>query len=139
MDIALARLRSLAEAATPGPYEADPYPYEHGFVIRGGQTGAQKKSRVLVVVRNQGSAPAGEAEALRNYIAACSPDTLLKLLDVAEAAKECANDLKAEIEAKYPEATRKNYPSVQSDYDRDMASVLAVLDAVAALGQETGS
>ena len=46
--------------------------------------------------------------------------------ELAKAATECADDLESEISHRIPESWRKQYPSMQRRYDRDMDSVRAV-------------
>ena len=46
---------------------------------------------------------------------------------------DCADDLEAEYAARYPDAMRSQYPSVEQDYQRDMSTVYA---ARAALGEK---
>lgn len=68
---------------------------------------------------------------LMNGMTLVRPDDLAKLIAVAEAAKDCAEDLAAELEAKYGKT--RDYPSEQRRYERDMESVNAVRAALSEL------
>ena len=86
------RLRELAEKATPGPWEAvlekdergQPVPYYRGLIAL-----LENGDRYLSVV-NAGSKTVEEKEWEPNcsFIAAASPDVVLKLLDELDKYKE---------------------------------------------------
>ena len=57
-------------------------------------------------------------------------DLLRRLL---AGARECAEDLIAEVDARAPEALRAEQPAVLRRYNRDTATAIATLDIVARL------
>lgn len=69
------------------------------------------------------------------------PWTLVKKRDlslalaVVDAAKECADELAAELEDKYGKT--RDYPSEQRRYERDMKPVGTVRKALSALTEDT--
>lgn len=70
------RIRALAEKATPGPWHCDPI-HLHGY------TEAWLTDGVVDLARLTNNASANAA-----YIAACSPDVILALLDERDALVE---------------------------------------------------
>lgn len=56
--------------------------------------------------------------------------------ELVEALEECVHELEGEIEGNYPAETRKQYPSQQRRYDRDMSTVLRARAALAKLKGE---
>lgn len=81
MTIDTARLRALAEAATPGPWEAD----DHGF-WRWTDEAARQGEYVLCAEYEYDTGVTMQcSDADAAYIAAASPDAILRLLDERDA------------------------------------------------------
>lgn len=61
------------------------------------------------------------------FISRASPKTITALLDLVDALadelSQCKTALQEEIDARYPEQTRKQYPSIQKDYERDTSDI----------------
>lgn len=75
----------------------------------------------------------GEDEDWDAYTAgwnACKAARYAEVHELREALRECANDLEAELNARYPDLERNTYPDIQRRYNRDM---VVVLDARALL------
>lgn len=51
-------------------------------------------------------------------------------IDLCAAARECAEDLEAELQERYPEHTRSKYPSEARRFERDMEPVRKVRTAL---------
>ena len=81
----IARLRGLAQAATPGPWEAAETPSGKGKVLCGG----------VFSVCNTTAGPYKQQRADAAYIAAASPDVLLRLLDALDEARRGRDDSRA--------------------------------------------
>lgn len=83
MTIKLSELRRLAKAATPGPWTTEkPSKDEDGWALE--SVVAWTPGRQGVYARaERGSYPAADCD----YIAAANPATLLRLLEIAEAAR----------------------------------------------------
>ena len=60
-------------------------------------------------------------------------DSQMRVLELADALKECADDLESELNEKYT-AELRLYPSQQAKYQRDMKPVLAARAALAKAG-----
>ena len=58
------------------------------------------------------------------------PIEIGQLRAFVRAARECAEDLQAEIDARYPEAQRDEYPSSARRWARDGAVAVTLLDHV---------
>lgn len=80
----IARLRGLAQAATPGPWEAAETPSGKGKVLCGG----------VFSVCNTTAGPYKQQRADAAYIAAASPDVLLRLLDALDEARRERDEAK---------------------------------------------
>ena len=78
-----ARLRALAEAATPGPWEAETWTHQFDDEITFGYVEANECS---IWDHSGGNTVANAADA--DYIAAIDPPTLIALLDRLDAARE---------------------------------------------------
>lgn len=69
-----------------------------------------------------------------NAKAAAPPVTIMVSLDLlrhlVRNARECAEDVIAEADAKYPESQRNDYPTSARRHMRDTATALATLDLV---------
>jgi len=79
-------LRKLAEAATPGPWKFDDDAMGCR-AIKGGKSGSHKQAQYTEIAYTVGLSNDERDRANAAYIAACSPDRILNLLDVVEASK----------------------------------------------------
>ena len=84
-------LRTLAEAATPGPWM-------RLFGERTVYDRMEDGCRGIAIVRSDYSPPTQKEAANIDYIAACSPDVLLALLDALERKDRVIRSIKQEAE-----------------------------------------
>jgi len=124
----LDELRRVVSAATPGPLYTGDADRDTGLPC----AGAAYTDEVYAHGSADPHAPIATYELAADAARAVAvANALDALLAVADAARACADDLEAEIAARYPD---RRWPSMQRRYERDMEPVTRLRAALEALG-----